>query len=679
MSLPLSSFWAAPAFPAVQIIQAALASLAAPAIQAARNTFGRPALAIVLACTALAGHSAAQTAADQSVVTVASRLPQSPDRLTADAVVITREQLAALPADNLADALQALAGVQVSRTGGPGQPSSVLIRGASAANTAVLIDGVRMGSASLGQFDFSTIGLAGIERVEVLRGPGASVYGADAVGGVVLITTRASATGEGAIRHHAALAGGSLSSSEASASTQIGQEMGQRKGQGDWSAQLQASRQASAGVSAVRPNDRFGTHNPDADGYRRQTLQASTVWRPTAGHRVEGSVLQTQLFSRYDAAEYPPPSYLPNARGDFITRTDTAAAQLRYEGSSGALQWRARMGRGEEEAASGAGTIDRYRTTRGEAGLQMAWAWAPGQQLLAAWDQLQERVITNAYTPPGARDNDAMTLAYSGQFGALQLQLDGREDRNSVYGSHRTARSGLRWALGGDASVRLLAATTFRAPSFNELYYPGYGVATLAPEEGRSLEAGWAQRSGALQWQATAWRNRVNNLIAYASNPAQCPRSPSYAFGCAANIGQANLQGYTLEAQWPGGLKRSGAHSPGVPQWRLAYDGVDARDGAGQTLPRRARHQWRLQSQHTVGGWQLGSAWLWQSTRREGGVALRDGMRLDLQALRPLGVWMPNWALRLSVLNALDRDIEPARDYQAPGRQFFAGLRWQGR
>ena len=657
--------------PLIRAVFACRAAIATRAFQVNRPVFCRPAWAVALVFTTLVGHSAAQTAADQSVVTVTSRLPQAPDRLTADALVISREQLAALPADNLADALQALAGVQLSRTGGPGQPTSVFIRGASAANTLVLIDGVRMGSASLGQFDFSSIGLAGIERIEVLRGPGASVYGADAVGGVVLITTGATDASKGAIRHRAALAAGSLSSSEASASTQVGQ--------GDWSTQLQAARQASAGVSAVRPKDRFGTHNPDADGYRRQTVQASTVWQPAAGHRLEGSALQARLFSRYDAAEYPPPSYLPNARGDFITRSDTATAQLRYDGSSGTLQWRARLGRGEEDAASGASTIDRYRTTRREAGLLVAWALGPGQQLLAAWDQLQEQVSTTAYTTPGARDNDALTLAYSGQFGALQLQLDGREDRNSVYGSHRTGRSGLRWAFSADTSLRLLAASTFRAPSFNELYYPGYGVATLAPEEGHSLEAGWTQRSGALQWQATAWRNRVNNLIAYASNPAQCPRSPAYAFGCAANIGQAHLQGYTVEAQWPVGLKGPATGGQSLPQWRLAYDGVDARDGEGQTLPRRARHQWRLQSQHLVAGWRLGSSWLWQSTRREGGVALRNGTGLDLQALRPLGPWMPNWALRLSVLNALNRDIEPARDYQAPGRQLFAGLRWEGR
>jgi len=614
--------------------------------------------------SALAQSSNPQTAAGQTVVTVASRLPESTDRLTADALVITREALAALPADNLADALQALAGVQVSRTGGPGQPTSVLIRGASASNTLVLIDGVRMGSATLGQFDFSTIGLAGIERIEVLRGPGASLHGADAVGGVVLVTTRSAATG-GPARQRASATVGSLSSSDIAASTQLVQ--------GDWSAQLQAARQASAGVSAVRPGDRFGNHNPDADGYRRQTLQASASWRPQAGHTVEASVLQAQLFSRYDASEYAPPTFAPNAKPDFSTRTDTSATQLQYDGVGGDWQWRARLGRGEEDSASGGNIIDRYRTQRRESGVQLAWAPLRGQELVAAWDQLSERVGTTGYAPPGPRDNEALTLAYGGRFGALRLQLDGREDRNSVYGTHRTGRSGLRWALTPETSVRVLAATTFRAPSFNELYFPGYGVATLLPESGRSLEAGLVHAMGPSQWQATLWRNRVDNLIAYAADPAKCPRSSAYAFGCAANIGQARLQGLTLETQWSGSGTRS------APDWRVAYDGVDARDGSGQTLPRRARHQLRLQSQHAVLGSQLGSAWLWHSTRRESGVALRGGLRLDLQAVRPLGPWMPNGSLRLGVLNALNRDIEPARDYQMPGRQLFAGLRWEGR
>jgi vitamin B12 transporter len=317
--------------------------------------------------------------------------------------------------------------------------------------------------------------------------------------------------------------------------------------------------------------------------------------------------------------------------------------------------------------------IDRYRTTRQEAGAQMAWLMGHAHEWLLAWDHLSEQVSTNNYTSPGTRDNQAVTLAYSGRFNALQVQLDGREDRNSVYGTHRTGRSGLRWALTPQTSLRLLAATTFRAPSFNELYYPGYGVATLSPESGRSLEAGLVHAIGRSQWQATLWRNHVDQLIAYSSDPANCPRNTAYAFGCAANIGRAQLEGFTIETQWAGSGTRT------TPDWRLAYDGVDARDGNGQVLPRRARHQWRLQSQHHLAGWQMGSSWLWQSTRRESGVALRDGLRLDLQALRPLGPWMPNTALRISMLNALNHDIEPARDYRVPGRQLYVGLRWEGR
>ncbi len=619
------------------------------------------------ACSVLSAAQAQSASftptASQSVVMVAARIPQTADRVTADVVVIERDTLTRLPADNLADALQALAGVQVSRTGGPGQPTSVLIRGAAASNTLVLIDGVRVGSATLGQFDFSTIGLASIERIEVLRGPGASLYGADAVGGVVLVTTRSALLPDD-VRHRASASAGNLSSSEAAASTQWAH--------GAWDGQVQWSRQASGGVSAVRPGDRFGNHNPDRDGYRRQTLQAAAGWRPTEGHRIEGSVLQADLFSRYDASEFAPPDFMPNPRLDFSTRTTTQATALRYEGRAGAWQWRARAGHGVEDSASGARLIDRYRTDRQESGVQLAWQAARGHELVAAWDRLEEQARTDNYLGPGRRDNNALTVAYSGQFGALQVQLDGREDRNSVYGDHRTGRSGLRWVLTPDTSVRLQAATTFRAPSFNELLFPGFGVTTLSPEFGKSLEAGLSQRLGLTQWQATLWRNRVDNLIAYTGDPARCPRTPAYAFGCAANIGRAELQGLTLEVQgrWGSGAKGD--------TWRLAYDGVDARDGQGQTLPRRARHQWRLQTQHAWAGWQVGSAWVWQSERREAGTVLRGGTRLDLQAVRPLGT-SPHWSVRLAMLNALDRDFEPARDYRMPGRQWLLGLRWEGR
>ena len=595
----------------------------------------------------------AQTEDRQSVVTVGSRLPTSAARLSADVVVLTGEDLRRMPTDNLADALQMAAGLNVSRTGGPGQPTSLLIRGASASSTLVIIDGVRVGSATLGQFDFATLGVAGIERVEVLRGPGSSLYGADAVGGVVLITTR----GAGGPTLRAQAGAGSLGSSEAALHT--------RGGSGPWELQLGAGRQASSGVSALRPGDRFGNHNPDADGYRRESVQGSLGWRIAEGHRLTGSALQTRLFSRYDASEFAPPNFEQDAKPDFITRTNTEAARLGYEGRAGSWNWRLHAGTSLDDSRSGGRQIASFRSDRREAGAQLAWSPSPLHEWVLAWDQLSEQASATDFVGKPARDNNAVTMAYSGRFAGVQLQAEGREDRNSVYGSHRTARSGLRWDLDGSTALRLVGASTFRAPSFNDLFYPGYGVPQIQPEEGRSVELGLSRQSRALQWQAIAWRNRVRNLIAYSAEASRCPASAAYAFGCAANIGRADLQGFTLETHW-GGQR---------PAWRWAYDHVDARDADGRPLPRRARHQVRLQTDHTVAGWQLGSAWLWQSERREGSAALRGGTRLDVQAVRAIAT---GWSLQLRLLNALDVDFEPARDYRAPGRQAWAGLRWEG-
>ena len=123
------------------------------------------------------------------VVVVASREPLAQDQITSDVVVIDAQRIRESAADSVEDLLRREAGVQISRNGGPGQSAGVLIRGASSASTLVLIDGVRVGSATLGLVAFNSLSLAQIERIEVLRGPGSSLYGADAVGGVVRITT----------------------------------------------------------------------------------------------------------------------------------------------------------------------------------------------------------------------------------------------------------------------------------------------------------------------------------------------------------------------------------------------------------------------------------------------------------------------------------------------------------
>ena len=170
-------------------------------------------LAAVLAATSLA-TAQAQTRLPP-VTVIASREALPLHQVTSDVVVIDEKRIRESTADSIEDLLRREAGVQLSRSGGPGHAAGILLRGASTSSTLVLIDGVRVGSATLAQVEFEAISLTQIERIEVLRGPGSSLYGADAVGGVVLITTR---RGEGPASLSGRVAFGEYGSREADVS-----------------------------------------------------------------------------------------------------------------------------------------------------------------------------------------------------------------------------------------------------------------------------------------------------------------------------------------------------------------------------------------------------------------------------------------------------------------------------
>ncbi len=147
-------------------------------------------------------------------VVTANRVGVPLNQVLADVVVIDESVLRDGAGRSIEELLREHAGVQLSRTGPPGQSAGVFIRGASMSNVVVLIDGVRVGSATLGQAALESLGLGAIERFEVLRGPGSALYGADAVGGVIHIFTRRG--GDAAPRAQAALHVGGYGSSEAS-------------------------------------------------------------------------------------------------------------------------------------------------------------------------------------------------------------------------------------------------------------------------------------------------------------------------------------------------------------------------------------------------------------------------------------------------------------------------------
>lgn len=613
---------------------------------------GRLARAVVLLSPIAA---AAQSQLDRVIVT-GTREPQPLSQSAADVVVIDAETIRSSTADSVEDLLRTEAGIQLARNGGPGQTSGYFVRGASTNGTVVLIDGVVVGSASLGQASFDALTLDQIDHIEVLRGPASSLYGANAVGGVIQIFTR---KGDGPPRATAHLAGGSYRSYLGNAGISGSQDGF------DYAALI--GREASGGVSAIRPNDRFGNYNPDDDGYGRNFGNLKLGYSPAAGHRIGFNVVASKLDAQYDGAEFAPPNYLPDPTPDFRNHLRSSIVALDYRGVLSPVWATVLQGsQNIDDAESGGTTMSEFKTQREQLLWQNALQLGQDQQLMLAYEYLREKVDADVFTGEPRRNNNGFVAGYAGRFGAATLQASVRFDDNSVYGNNTTGSIGATWQPAPQWKLRALAGTTFRAPTFNDLYYPGYGVSTIQPEEGRSFEVGAQWQSGNANASATVYRNDVDDLIGYDPDPngTNCP--PGY-YGCAGNVSRARLQGasFAFGGQW-GGFDAT-----------ATVELLDATDrDTGQRLPRRAAHQETLAVNYTHGAWTVGASAIGVGSRPDGGVTLGGYGILNL-----LGYWRfaPQWRLEAKVLNALDKDVEPVRDYQGLGVQAWIGVRYDAK
>ena len=317
-----------------------------------------------------------------------------------------------------------------------------------------------------------------------------------------------------------------------------------------------------------------------------------------------------------------------------------------------------------DQLSSGADVISVYDTERRQFTAQATWTPLPQQQLLFALDLLRESITSTDYSAP-ERDNTGLVVGYTARFGDNRLQADLRWDHNSVYGNQTTGKLGWGYALNPAWSLRAVAGTAFRAPTFNDLYFPDFGIVTVQPERSRSIEAGIGYREQQTTLAMTAYYNKVSDLIGYQSDPGQCP--PGFDFGCAGNTSRALLQGITVQ----------GAQQWGDFRVTLALDWLDAKDSdTDQTLPRRASNQQTLAVDWNQGPWQLGGTLLNVGSRPDGGVLLPAYQLLNLNARYRVA---RQWQIEARLQNALDEVYQPVRDYQGNARLFWLGLRFDGR
>jgi vitamin B12 transporter len=251
----------------------------------------KPLAALLPALFALSSQAAEQLAALNTVVVTATRQAQRASDVLFDTTVIEREEIrAAGPTATLNDLLARQPGVEINLKGGVGTDSSIFLRGSNNAHTLVLVDGIRLGSTTTGYPAWGFIPLEQVDRIEIVRGSCSSLYGSDAIGGVIQIFTK---RGEGPFRPFFEAGAGTWNTRSMAA--------GFSGAQDGWRYSLQASRREGDSYSAIH-NPKNSSYNPDKDGYEIASSSGNLSYSPAKEHEVGVGYLQSEGWNRYDGS-----------------------------------------------------------------------------------------------------------------------------------------------------------------------------------------------------------------------------------------------------------------------------------------------------------------------------------------------------------------------------------------
>ena len=567
------------------------------------------------------------------VVVTANRQETSIAESLASVTVLTRGDIQDSQAPDLLDLLARQVGIDFARSGGPGQASTIFMRGGNSGHTLVLVDGIRVNPATQGATDFAHIPLAQIERIEIVRGPRAALWGSDAIGGVIQIFTRDPS--HPFVELHA----GSYGRAGASAGAGIANERGR--------AGIVLGEDRLRGFSATNQNYPYGDF-PDDDGYRNRNLSLRGLM--TVGtQQLTASGLLTSADVEFD-----------EGRTAALNRVGGLTL-----GGPLSTRWShvLTLGHSSEDLDTPV-----YGSRFGSSRTSLDWvntvAIDPRNTLNVGFNWSRETGYSDEDFSGGfqaSRRNAALFASWRTRLESHLLELSLRRDQNSQFAGATTANFAWGWQAAANWRLRASWGQGFRAPDFNELYYPGFsglfaGTAELQPERSKSAEVGaeWALTAGQ-RLGVSAYRTRVDQLIAF--------DGPKFK---ARNIDRAAIDGLELEYH----CERGGASVDGNASW------LDARNAeTGEPLPRRAKRKAFLSAGYRFGN-QLAMALdlsAYSARPDVGTVRLPGYARVDLRLSTPLA---HGWVVEGRIENLADRDYQLIDGYNTPGRSGMLNLRW---
>lgn len=583
---------------------------------------------LVTACCYSSLAAAQQTFDLNEIQVTASRVAQTVDETLASVTLITRSDIERSQAVTVAEILQKTPGVMITNSGGIGKSSSIYLRGTSTKDLLILVDGIRIGSATLGQVSVEDLNLSQIERIEIVRGPRSSLYGSDAAGGVIQLFTR---RGKGKLTPSFTVSSGSDSTSLAEAGLQAGD-------QNRWF-NVTASGITTDGFDAKTTGD------SDKDGYHNKAFQLKLGQRFNKGHELEGLFSFTHADNEYDG---------------YADRSKTLTKILGGRGTIVASDvWRVNLSAGRSlndvKTLSGDTFSSRYETIRDSFSVQNELLIGEGDQLIFGVDYLNDQIEASKVYAETERTNWAGFTQYQLISGRSDLQLSLRVDDNEQFGQHSTG--GIAWGVQLSDEINFIASygTAFKAPSFNDLYYPGSGNDALQPEESATSELSLRGKSQGINWQTSLYETTFENMIAWA------PVSPGSYTWAPSNINSARIRGLELGADYQWQLWRLSANASFIDSENRS--GVNK----GKRLQRRADRLANMSIDRDFGAFALGATVHGEGRRYANASNTRSLAGFGTVDLRATYQLSPSWQIRAKLSNLLNKQYQTVSDYNQSG------------
>lgn len=592
------------------------------------------------------------------VLVTATRQPTRISDALSDVSIIDADEIRrAGPITTVGELLSRQPGIEFRQSGAAGATSSVSIRGSNANHVLLLVDGARVGSVTTGAATWGTLPIEQIERIEIIRGPASSLYGADAIGGVVQIFTRRDEAA-GLLRPTLDAGYGTDATKALSAGLTGNHEA--------WRYALQVSDKRSDGFSAIN-NPKNAAWNPDKDGYQLTSSSGSLTYAFSKAHELGLNFLYSDGWNRFDSG-----SRFSTPPTDDYKMKETVKSVNVFSRNQWTDNWQStlRASRSSDDNRN----LDNGRQTDNFRSTQTQYQWQNDLKLplgnaLLGIEHLEQRIDSNNSYTAASRSINSLLAGWGGRIGSHNLQLNVRQDENSQFGDKTTGLAAYGYQFSNEWRGNLSWGTAFKAPSFNDLYYPpdAWGNVSnpkLRPETSENHELALHYETASQHVSLTGYRNKIKDLIQWA------PIDPNFITSTGftpSNVAQATLTGWTLA--YAGKLGDYGLSS--------SIDWLNPKDEAqGKILVYRARKNAKLAIDRRFGAFELGGEWQATgerytnaaNTQRLGGYSL-----LNLTARYHLD---KDWSIYARANNVLDRKYTLVKDFGTPEANLFIGIRY---